>query len=108
MLYGLLKTKGTRLENWREDLLLGGALSKDKQKFYISVAAKSPWRGTLLFDSERHLNNMNLTHNYPRINTTVEWFTIKPENDYKLILNNKDFGIIKGSELLKGLDISIQ
>ena len=75
---------------------------------YIAISAKESWRGFLRFDQERHLNFMNAPYNFPRINTTPQWFTIKPEETYQLIINNKNLGIKKGSELLQGLEIDIK
>jgi hypothetical protein len=107
ILYGLWKTQGTQLQPWRSDLKLGAVLKNGK--LYLAVSAGQDWEGKLVFDFKRHVENLNLPIDYPRINQFPEWFIAEPGKSYNLI---SDYPELKrrysGTELRNGVSISLK
>ncbi|HHI69236.1 MAG TPA: hypothetical protein ENJ97_07950, partial [Planctomycetes bacterium] len=81
LMYALWKSRGTWAEPWREDLGLaaeetpGGGLR-------IYLETRKPWKGVLHFDFPRHVENLGLPLDYPRLNQYPEFFTVKLAGRY--------------------------
>ncbi len=107
IMYALWKTKGLTIEPWREDVIFGSVLDAGTLK--ITLRAKKPWAGSLIFDTPRHQTNMNLPLDWPRINQFPEWFTANAEKRYHLIdLKTGAKTTLTGKQLNKGIPIDLK
>ncbi len=103
LMYGLWKTQGASLVNWREDTRLGASLDAGSGRLYLHISANADWQGSLRLDSPRHALFWKMPQNYPRVNSLPEWFTVDPGSTYRL--TNTDSGEsweVKGAELISG------
>jgi hypothetical protein len=108
LLYALYKTQGLTLEPWHEDSYLGAAYDPSEKELYIQLHSVSPWKGILRFDLPRHQTILNLPFNYPRLNTSPEWFTADIQKNYTVVnLKTGEETSYSGKELGKGLQISL-
>ena len=80
IMHALMHTRGLRARPWRRDLRLG-ACERGKG-LAIVVKAEKAWSGRLLFDIPRHKAYMGFAHDWPRMNTLPEWFTVEPGASY--------------------------
>ncbi len=104
LMYALMKTQGTRLEPWREDLRLGAVA--DSNGVLIAVEADKPWSGHLHFDYPRHKYHFNLPVNYPRLNEFPEWFVADQDRLYSVRIENAA-RVVLGAELVQGIKINV-
>jgi hypothetical protein len=79
--HALMHTQGLIARPWRKDLTLGAARTDDG-KLAVVMTAKQPWKGTLEFDIPRHRHFFRWQHDWPRMNTLPEWYTVASERDY--------------------------
>jgi hypothetical protein len=80
IMYALWKTQGARLDPWRPGVQLGAV--RHDGKLYVTITAKEPWTGRVIFDQPRHLTHMKFPRYYPRINHLPEWFTPAPDASF--------------------------
>ncbi len=106
IMYCLWKSRGTWLTPWREDLEIGAV--EEKGVLYLSLYAKTDWKGKLMFDRERHKDYMHLPMDWPRINQFPEYFTPDERRRYSISGLLEKNTKIKGSELTKGLPVEIK
>ena len=106
-MYVLMKSQGVHIEPWRQDVRVGAVLDGDK--VYLSVAAKEPWSGRLVFDKPRHKVNFHLPLDYPRINQMSEWFTVEDEKSYE-VRDSADGNASdhSGREMAAGLNVDLK
>lgn len=107
LMYALWKTQGVTVEPWRADMRFGAAPEGDTM--CISIVADKPWEGRLIFDRQRHMLNMRLPLDYPRINQFPEWFTARADARYELcdaVTGKKR--TLSGKELLDGVAVSLK
>lgn len=108
LLYASYKTQGTMISPWRNDVYLGAAYNKNDKVLYIYLDAKSEWKGHLQFDTQRHRIFWNLPQDYPRLNSTPEWYTVDNNRSYNVI--NMKTGLKSthtGNELAEGIPIHL-
>lgn len=106
LMYALLKSQGTWVEPWREDLRLGAM--RDGEGLLLSLDSKRPWRGRLHFDLPRHRLHWNLPLDYPRLNEFPEWYTVEPARLYAVRAPEIALDETRsGWELFRGLEIGI-
>jgi hypothetical protein len=91
VMYALMKTAGTTIKPWREDVIVGSVLQDSIM--YISMKSDTDWEGLLMFDRQRHKDYLHLPVDYPRINQFQEWFTIKKHEYFRV--ENRSTGEIK-------------
>ncbi len=75
----------------------------------VVMKAKSEWSGKLAFDIPRHRIYMGFKHDWPRMNTMPEWFTVEPSQTY--VVKNITRGsqeTYTGQQLHEGLLIELQ
>ncbi len=105
LMYALWKSRGTWAEPWREDLGLaaeeipGGGLR-------VYLEAGKPWKGVLHFDFPRHIENLDLPLDYPRLNQYPEYFTVKLAGRY-LVKGPRGERAAAGALLRRGLPVEI-
>jgi len=87
IMYCLWKAQGLSLQPWRNDVQLGAV--HDGNTLYISLKAKKPWSGRLIFDRPRHKTIMKLPLDWPRINQFPEWFTVQPQQTFQVVINGE-------------------
>ncbi|MBN1443323.1 MAG: hypothetical protein JXA90_11495, partial [Planctomycetes bacterium] len=106
LMYALMKSAGTWLEPWRDDLRLGAVLETDG--VLLVASSERPWRGALRFDVPRHRLHFRLPVNYPRLNEFPEWFAAEPSRLYDVHREpRKEPEIRLGAELARGLDLEL-
>ncbi len=106
LMYSLMKSQGTWLEQWREDLRLGAARTAGGGVL-VTVESDTPWLGRVHFDYPRHKSHFNLTVNYPRLNEFPEWFTARADRLYSVRIGQSE-RIVLGTELVRGLEVALQ
>ncbi len=104
LMFALMKSQGTWLQPWREDLQLGAVTSDDG--LLMTLQSERPWHGRLHFDTARHRTHFNMSINYPRLNEFPEWFVVSPDRLYQVRIGNETL-IRLGSELVRGLQVSV-
>jgi len=100
IMYALWKTQGTSMSPWREDVRLGA--SRKGRTLYISLSARSPWKGRIVFDKPRHRTFMKLPLDYPRINQFPEWYTPEAGDRYEAVSRGRST-TYTGRELHDGI-----
>lgn len=107
LMYALWKTQGCYLKDWHKDVYLGATSKGDS--LIVAINAKKKWEGRLCFDQPRHKTIFQFKQNYARINEFPEWFVAEPTKLYHVWdSRTKRTEIRIGSELLRGLPISLQ
>lgn len=104
LMYAMMRTAGTRVEPWREDVRFGAAM--DRGGLVVTATAARPWRGKLYFDGPRHGGNMGLALNYPRLNEWPEWWPVEPGSVYE-IRTPEGARTVPGYRLLEGIDLRL-
>jgi len=84
LLYAFYKTAGLRPDPWRADLQLGAEWQADTGTLHVHLASEKPWSGLIRFDIPRHREFWNLPLDYPRLNSSPEWFTVERDASYEL------------------------
>lgn len=108
LLYATYKTQGIGPEPWREDTYLGAAYDKSEKVLYVYLNSPTPWEGVLKFDLPRHQTILNLPFNYPRLNTTPEWFVVNIQKTYTVVdLKTGKETLNSGQALADGFQISL-
>jgi len=104
LMYAMLKTSGTRVSPWREDVRFGAAPGDG----YLVVCAEvdEPWEGRLCFDHPRHRDNMGLTINYPRLNEWPEWWSVDSDAVYAVTTEGTT-RFVQGYRLIEGLPVTL-
>ncbi len=106
IMYCLWKTQGLTAKPWDESLQFGAV--SDTNTLYISIQSDEAWNGELIFDYQRHKENMGMPLDYPRINQFPEWFTINREKEYRVTrVNENSTETYQGDELLNGLKLNL-
>jgi hypothetical protein len=105
LLYGLSQTRGTRLEPWSPTVALGAV--PDGPCLRVHLHAEDLWRGQVVFDSPRHIQNVGLTTDYPRLNQWPEWWTVDPARRYAVTMSDGTLINLEGGSLAAGLPISL-
>jgi hypothetical protein len=112
LLYAEWKTRGARLEPWREDLRIGGAepvAASAENGLRLYLAAAEPWSGRLHFDGARHRTSWSLRADYPRRNGSPEWFTVERGRGYVARdLDSGEESLHDGSALLAGVPLTLE
>ncbi len=106
LMVALMKSQGTWIEPWRNDVQLGAVTAGDG--VLIALKSDTPWQGCLRFDIPRHKANFNLPVNYTRLNEFPEWFTVDQDHLYSIVIDDNEALIRTGGELVQGLEVEIQ
>ncbi|MCX8044779.1 MAG: hypothetical protein N3B18_11740 [Desulfobacterota bacterium] len=107
LLYAFLKTQGTYIKPWREDVLFGA--HRDGEKLYLYLETALPWSGKLCFDVPRHREVFNLPVNYPRVNEWPEWFVVHEKKEYIITdLASRETKIVSGTQLREGIMVELK
>lgn len=107
LMYALWKTKGLYIQPWRPDVVFG-AVERDGA-LLIHLSAEHEWTGRLVFDRQRHKTDMNLPHDWPRINQFPEWFTTDAEKTYAVFdVGQKTEMVYSGDEMQMGIVVTVQ
>ncbi len=80
IMHALMHTRGVLARPWRRDLRLGAWAHGDG--LAVVMKAEQAWSGRLVFDIPRHKTYMGFRHDWPRMNTLPEWFTVKADTSY--------------------------
>lgn len=105
LMYAFMKSQGTWIEPWREDVRLG-AVPTDNG-ILLTLDSEQPWEGRIRFDVPRHRDYFNLPINYPRLNEWPEWYTVEMDRLYAVEVNGEST-TRSGGELVQGLNVAAQ
>ena len=105
LMYALMKTCGTYVTDWRDDVRFGAVADNDT--LHVLVAAAGPWQGVIHLDYPRHRVHFGLPMNYPRLNEFPEWYTVEPAGLYQVTVDSQDQQIFLGQELVDGLPVAV-
>src|SRR6185436_9814112 len=109
MLYAEWKTRGARLEPWRDDVRIGAADRGAPERLRLYLAADHSWSGRLCLDGVRHRTSWNLRLDYPRRNGSPEWFTVDSGRSYVVRdLDTGDAITYDGAALVRGVPFSLE
>jgi len=105
--HAMMHTRGLIACPWRQDLALGAAETKDG--LAVVMNARKDWSGKLVFDIPRHRIYMGFKHDWPRINSMPEWFTVEPDRKY-VVENTADGSreTCTGKQLHEGLPVVLK
>lgn len=112
IMYSLWKSQGTHLRPWNPDLRWAAMTSPPNASIVpndtllLTMNSPADWEGLLFFDKARHTSAMGLPIDWPRINQFQEWFVVRPENKYTLIVNGES-RVTLGEELLSGFPVTL-
>ena len=107
IMHALMHTRGVIARPWQQGLELGASQTEDR--LTIVVKSDRAYRGKLVFDIPRHRIFMGFKHDWPRMNTMPEWFTVEPGQTY--VVKNIAAGSQKtytGTQLHDGLPVELQ
>jgi hypothetical protein len=107
IMHALMHTRGTVARPWRQDLTLGAR--ETREGLAVVMKAQKAWSGRLVFDIPRHRIYMGFKHDWPRMNTMPEWFTVEPDQVY--LVADIATGAQKtytGKQLHAGLPLALQ
>ncbi|MBN2430794.1 MAG: hypothetical protein JXQ27_04930 [Acidobacteria bacterium] len=107
LLYALYKTAGVRFDPWRADLQLGAEWRPDTGTLHVHLASAKPWSGVIRFDIPRHREYWNLPLDYPRLNSSPEWFTVEREAAYILQMPGEPPMRLMGAALAAGVPVRL-
>ncbi len=82
IMHALMHTRGLLARPWRRDLRLGAC--EHGEGLAIVMKAEKAWSGRLVFDVPRHKVIMGFRHDWPRMNTLPEWFTVEAGRSYRV------------------------
>ncbi|MFO8014298.1 MAG: hypothetical protein R6X20_13455 [Phycisphaerae bacterium] len=80
ILHALMHTRGLLARPWRRDLRLGAW--RHGEGLAVVIKSEKAWSGRLVFDIPRHKAYMGFRHDWPRMNTLPEWFTVEADAPY--------------------------
>ncbi|NIA12637.1 MAG: hypothetical protein GWP08_01060 [Nitrospiraceae bacterium] len=107
LIHALMHTRGILARPWRQGLELGAAPRNDGVA--VVVRPKDDYRGHLEFDLPRHRVYMGFRHDWPRMNTLPEWFTVEPEQKYTVRAEGAEKSqVYTGRQLHNGLAIKVK
>ncbi|MGQ9620958.1 MAG: hypothetical protein ACUVTX_08250 [Bacteroidales bacterium] len=106
IMYCLWKTQGILPDNWNEKLNLGAIYDSGELK--IAVSCENGWTGRIKFNLPGYKEKMHMPIDYPRINQFQQWFVPEPDNLYKFYFNHGATKTFTGSNLIKGIPLSIK
>ena len=104
-LYAMMKTGGTRIAPWREDVRYGAAYDTDT--LVLAARADREWSGPLYFDRPRHADHLGLTLNYPRLNEWPEWWPVDSGAVYEVTSAGRT-ELLTGYHLTEGLPLHLR
>jgi hypothetical protein len=102
LMYALMKSQGTWVEEWREDLRLGAVADDDG--LVLVLESEQAWAGRLRFDVPRHRLTFNMPLNYPRLNEFPEWFVVDQDGLYDVQIDGEKT-VRVGGELARGIEV---
>jgi len=105
LMYALWKSKGCYVTPWRADLDVGAV--REDGRLHVTIASDWPWKGNLHFDVPRHTLYFNLPTDYARLNQFPEWFTVKPEQRYRVEGLSKKAHTCAGEALAEGIEVQV-
>jgi len=107
IMHALMHTRGLRARPWRRDLRLGAW--EQGEGLAIVMKAEKTWSGRLVFDIPRHKAYMGFRHDWPRMNTLPEWFTVEPEASYTVQNLTADTeATYTGREMADGIPVHLE
>jgi hypothetical protein len=107
IMHALMHTQGLIARPWRKDLKLGAAAT-EPGGLAVVMTADQPWQGRLEFDLPRHRVFLHFQHDWPRMNTLPEWFTVDPDKSYEIRVEGAATRTCTGKQLHDGLEVQVE
>ncbi|MFW6151813.1 MAG: hypothetical protein ACOC6C_02450 [Verrucomicrobiota bacterium] len=107
IMHALMHTRGLIARPWLQGLELGAAKTNDG--LAVVIKSDKAYNGKLIFDIPRHRISMGFQHDWPRMNTMPEWYTVEPDQEY--VVKDLTDGSKKsytGKQLHEGLPVRVQ
>ena len=80
-----------------------------EQGVAVVLSAEKAWAGKLVFDIPRHRHYMGFKHDWPRMNTMPEWFTVELDQNYVVRNVAADTqGVYSGKQLHAGVAVALK
>jgi len=106
IMHALMHTRGVIARPWQQGLALGASPMQDGVA--VVIKADSDWSGKLVFDIPRHRLYLGFKHDWPRMNTLPEWYTVEPGKAYGVrIMDSGSEKTYMGEQLHEGLPIEV-
>lgn len=106
ILHALMHTQGLIARPWRQDLTLGASSTGD-EGLAVVMTANKPWKGRLEFDIPRYRHLMGFQHDWPRMNTLPEWYTVELDQNYQVAREGRPHRTLSGKQLHAGLAVQL-
>ena len=106
IIHALMHTRGLVARPWQQDMTLGASQTHDGLAVVMKV--EKDWSGNLIFDIPRHRIYMGFKHDWPRMNTIPEWFTVDSGKIYiveKVVTGSQK--TYTGAQLHDGLPLDL-
>ncbi len=108
IMHALMHTQGLIARPWRQDLTLGAARNDSGAlAVTMSCGKSSAYNGKLCFDRPRYREFCRFAHDWPRMNTLPEWFTVDGRSTYQIEGLGAAKQTVSGALLLDGLPIRL-
>ncbi len=108
LIHTMLHTRNVIARPWQQGLQLGAAPCGKGICLYLS--SDRPYEGRLVFDIPRHRLHMGFQHDWPRMNTIPEWFTVEPDDQHHYTVTQVDVDevqTVSGQTLREGYPVRV-
>jgi hypothetical protein len=105
IMHALMHTRGLIARPWRQDLTLGA--QETDGGLTVLLRSEKPYQGRLVFDIPRHRLYLRFRHDWPRMNTLPEWFTVEPGQTYQVRMGTGPEQGWTGQQLHDGLPVDL-
>ena len=102
----MLNSQGVRTAPFVEGLRLGGVQKDGTLYLSLNNSRSEAWKGLLRFDWPRNEGKAGVI-NWSRINEYPQWFTVRPQESYMVIIDDKPAIKVSGKELIEGLEMEV-
>lgn len=107
LLYASYKAQGVTAEPWSPGTRVGASLDAVSGELTLCVDAEPGWNGVIRFDPPRHETIWKMATNYPRLNSTPEWFPVSADATYSVEnLATGEATQYSGAELVRGITVA--
>lgn len=100
----MLCSQGVRNFPFAEGVGVGGVQCRGE--LLLTVRAEAPWEGRLSFDRPRN-EYPTTTIDWARLNEMPQWFVVRPEKAYSVVIEGAEPATMRGTRLIDGLQVHV-